>query len=324
MRRLPFLLLFLFAAAASAPSQTFTMNEVFLRTIIDGGTIQPTFRVRVNTHGPLHQLASDCEMHVAGTVQGLSLGNPSPVIVEFPNWCEFSPQGQLGESFNELKGEWDDFAGSNLDGQNCDVTGFLRIFTEHADTGGGPTNPNHVYEYHPALSVACGSRNFSFANMLRAFPNLRHISPTAASNCISGRRLQVRFSHNRYEFQESGGGTCGNFAIVRVSALDMDWSFETGGGHYAFATVTADGHHAGQIGLYTLSGTDMDSWLSQAISSGGMGHSTKVIHGVFAYDWEAIIDTLTDAQGNLKRPGQWTEVDFPLALITYGETTAPF
>ena len=45
---------------------------------------------------------------------------------------------------------------------------------------------------------------------------------------------------------------------------------------------------------------------------------------MFTYDWQAIFDTLLTQQGNLRKPSQWQRVDFPLALIAYGETTAPF
>jgi len=99
----------------------------------------------------------------------------------------------------------------------------------------------------------------------------------------------------------------------------MDWSFALDGGHYTFADVTAHGQHGG-LGIYTLSGSDPDTWLGQAIGQGGLNQS-KVMHGVFTYDWESIIGTLIDEQGNFLRPSQWTEVEFPLALIAYGETS---
>lgn len=148
--------------------------------------------------------------------------------------------------------------------------------------------------------------------------------PSTAADCINGRRLEVRFRNNRYEFRESGGGSCGNFAIVQINSLNMDWSFAIDGGHYSFADVTADGDSIGGLGIYTLTGSDADNMLAQAIQQGGGGITGKVVHGVFTYDWQAIFDTLLDTQGNLNRPSQWQRVDFPLALIVYGETTAPF
>jgi hypothetical protein len=314
----------LVVAARTGSAQTFTMNESFLRTMIQRDTIQPTFRVRINAHGPLHDLGSDCEMHIAGTVQDASWGTPSAIVVEFPSWCKFNPQGQLGHSFESLKTKWATFAATNLNNKTCDVKGFLRIFTEHAQGTATATNPNHAYEYHPALSMKCGTQDFSFANMLQAFPGLRNIQPSSADNCIRTRKLKVRFKNNRYEFSESGGANCGNFAIVRISDFDFEWSFAIDGGHYTFATVTADGQHTGNIGIYTFTGSESDNWLRDAIANGGMGNSTKTIHGVFTYDWEAIFFALVDSQGNLRKPSQWTNVDFPLALIAYGENTAPF
>jgi hypothetical protein len=316
------LTLFLFCQITLA--QSFTMNPSFLTKMIELNTIQPTFSVRINAHGPLHSLATDCEMHVAGTPQNVSLGNPSAIIVEFPNWCEFNPQGNLGDSFNTLKTKWDTFATNNLDQKTCDVTGFLRIFTEHASSGGGATNPDHAYEYHPALSMKCGSNSFSFQDMLRASEGLRHISNGAASSCLSGRQLQVKFAHNRYEFFESGGGTCGNFVIVRVSSVNAAQSLTIDGGHYAVVKATANGQTTSGVGLYTLSGSPLDSWLANAISHGGIGSSTKVVHGVFTYNWQSIINSLKKPDGTLRRPTALTNIQPSLAIIAYGETTAPF
>jgi hypothetical protein len=326
--RLALALLPLFAlSVASATAQTpkFTMNESFLRTMIERDTIQPTFRVRMTARGPLHTLADDCEMHIAGTVQDASLGTPPAMVVEFPSWCKIAPDGTEGQSFNVLSNLWRNLVDTRVINRDCDVRGFLRIFCEHCAGGGsGGSNPNHAYEFHPAMSMRCGQEDFDFSSMLRAFPGLRHIQPSTAARCIDGRELRVRFRNNRYEFAEQGGGSCGNFAIVRVEALNMDWSFAIDGGHYAFADVTANGQVVGGIGLYTLSGSDSDAWLAQRIAAGGMGNTTKTLHGVFTYDWFAIMDTLQNEDGSLRRPATWQRVDFPLALIVYGEATAPF
>jgi hypothetical protein len=308
---------------AIAQTVSFRMNESFLRIMVDRDTIQPVFRVKMEAHGPLHTLDNDCEMHIAGKVQNASPGTPSGMVVEFPNWCKFSPDGQLGVP--NLGTVWADLVESRVIGQNCDVKGFLRIFCEHCQGGSpGGSNPDHAYEFHPALSMTCGSDSFDFNNMLRTFPGLRHISPSTAANCIQGRELRVRFKNNRYEFAESGGGSCGNFAVVQVTDINLDWSFAIEGGHYSFADVTADGQGVGGIGLYTFTGSNADTWLAQAIQQGGVGNSGKVVHGVFTYDWQSIFDTLLDTQGNLRKPVQWQRIDFPLALIVYGETTAPF
>ena len=68
----------------------------------------------------------------------------------------------------------------------------------------------------------------------------------------------------------------------------------------------------------------MDSWLAGVIANGGMGNSTKVIHGVFTYNWQSIVNTLKNPNGTLRRPNQLTDVRPSLAVIAYGETTAPF
>ena len=68
-----------------------------------------------------------------------------------------------------------------------------------------------------------------------------------------------------------------------------------------------------------------DQWLAGVIQQGGVGNTRKVLHGMFTYDFQAIILALTDEQGNLVRPNLWKRVDFPLALVTFGETaTVPW
>jgi hypothetical protein len=324
MRHLIKLIVLLVVLAPSTFAQTFTMNESFLRGMIQSNTILPTLRVRMNAHGPLHPLGDDCEMHVGASPIGVSVGTPPAIVVEFPNWCEFNPQGNLGDSFDTLKQKWNVFATSNLDNKTCDVTGFLRIFTEHAAGGGtGGSNPDHAYEFHPALSMSCGAQAFNFGNMLRASPGLRHISTGSAAGCMAARRLQVRFKNNRYEFNEAGG-ICGNFVIVRVSFINLSQSVPVNGGHYAVVTATADGPHTSEVGLYTLNGTPLDFWLGHALTNGGIGHSTKVIHGVFTYDWLSIIKKLKGPGNTLIKPNQFIDVTPPLAIIAYGEATAPF
>jgi hypothetical protein len=134
----------------------------------------------------------------------------------------------------------------------------------------------------------------------------------------------VRFLNNRYEFREGGGGTCGNFVIIRVSFINVSQSVPVNGGHYAVARVTADGQHVGEVGLYTFPGTALDSWLAHALTHGGIGHSTKVIHGVFTYDWQSIIKKLKGPGDTLLKPNQFIDVTPPLAVIAYGVDTAPF
>jgi hypothetical protein len=87
--------------------------------------------------------------------------------------------------------------------------------------GSGGSNPDHVYEFHPALSMTCDGDEISFGNMLTFFPGMRRIQPSTATNCINGRELYVRFKNNRYEFQQGGGGRCGNCAIIEVNDIDM-------------------------------------------------------------------------------------------------------
>jgi hypothetical protein len=103
------------ATPSSAQNFDFTMNEGFLRRLIQENAVQTTLSVRMDDNGPLHRLGSDCEMHIAGQVQGASPGRPEAIVVEFPNWCKFSPDGQQGLSFSVLSTRWDNLVRDNVD-----------------------------------------------------------------------------------------------------------------------------------------------------------------------------------------------------------------
>src|SRR5215813_9373587 len=213
----------------------FTINEAFLNKLASDDTLVQTMNVKMQAHSSLHSLSSDCEMHVAGSAQGVSMGSPSAIVVEPPNLCLFVPPGVSKSPGSFWPKNFDD----NVISKTCEVKGFFRIFTEHASGTPTPSNPNHVFEVHPALSIKCGDNEISFKTFLSAPEGLRAIKATTATICMT-RSLQVRFKNNRYEFQE-GTQQCGNFAIIEITNLNQAWVHKMNGGHSAIARVSADG-----------------------------------------------------------------------------------
>jgi len=299
----------------------FAISRSFLEKLEGGNSISPAVSLTLGEHSAIHNLLSDCEMHVAGTPEGTEFGWPNAVVVEPPNLCHFDPQGSEGGDTSAWLATFDDLAG-----QKCQVTGFPRIFTEHASGAGGASNPNHVFEIHPALSIGCGDQRISFQNFLTALPGMRAISPATAASCIADRQLEVRFDSNsqQYVFRETGG-RCGNFAIVEVDAVNPSWIRSISGGHSAIARVTADGQTTATLKIYTLAPSAMDAWLGASASSPGGPSSSRLLHGLFTYDYYAIEKVVHPRGGDWQTTADWTRVPFPLAFIVFGEAeSAPW
>ena len=216
---------------------------------------------------------------------------------------------------------WGNLFDTEVINKRCDVTGFFRIFTEHAK-GSGASNADHVFEIHPATSIDCGSE-VSFSDRLKVFTGMSAILPKTADSCLQKRRLEVRFKRGRYEFRQSGG-TCGNFVIIQVSEAARNDVSRVRGGHSALVTATADGEHDLPLRIYTLAGSDADDWLAD-VDRNGMGDEPVTLHGITTYDYRAIIHTIKGTGGRWLRPADWTQVDSPVALVILGETeTVPW
>src|SRR5712691_2570314 len=138
------------------PTVDFEVSQEYLKFLANGGTIQPTFRIRMEERsGSVHTLSADCELHIAGAPVGLTLGDPTDVVTEPINLCKRAPLGSTGQVSEKKLREiiWPNLFDQKVMNKTCDVVGFPRIFTEHASSGtAGGANPNHVFEIHPATS----------------------------------------------------------------------------------------------------------------------------------------------------------------------------
>lgn len=300
----------------------FSISEEYL-TQLAGNGIEPVLQVHVDARTKrVHTLGSDCEIHMATTPQAPALASFPKVVVEPPNVCKFPPPGVQVASETSLRDKiWPAYLDSHVMGKNCDVQGFPRIFTEHAEGAPDPANPNHVLEIHPALSIDCGGESLSFLSFLSYIPGMRAIKPSTAASCIKQRQLKVRYADGQYQFQE-GGGQCGNFAIVELSNLNAAWIRKVKGGHSAIARVSADGASTATLKIYTLEGTKADSWLADAMQN-GVGNARILVHGMFTYDYFSILKTVRTPDGQWTHPSGWEEVKFPLALVVFGKAQTP-
>lgn len=178
-----------------------------------------------------------------------------------------------------------------------------------------------MFEIHPATQIHYSGRTFTFGpNYVKAFTGMRSITPNSATSCVEKRTLKVRYdtSSKMYEFQENGG-QCGNFAAIELDNIPTQWIQDVGKGHSAIARESSDGESTDSLKIYTLAGTDIDTWLAALKTN--KHQQRKIVLWLFTYDYFAIQKVLFDRDTNKwLRPTDWTDVPFPLAFVVYGET----
>jgi hypothetical protein len=316
--------------ASASNAFDFWLATQYLDELRASHTFLWTVDLTMDQHSGLHSLASDCEMHLASPgPTDKTRSFPAAIVVEPPNMCKVGPNGDQPSA-------WPSFADDHVVGKKCTVSGFPRIFTEHAAGGTpGSSNPSHSLEIHPTLNIACeGETPVDFRASLRYIDGMRAIKQATASTCLQGRKLEVksqaRGGKAGYVFKESGGGSCGNFLKVFVT-VNPDSAFLRSvggpdGGHTLLVrATTALGEEdtdptSGMVTLklYTYNGTDIDTRLTEA------AHQTEptslVVHGVLTYDYWSIVKKLSASSATaLRTVANWEPVDFPLALVLFGE-----
>ncbi len=124
-------------AAAQDEIFDFAISEEYLASLARESAAIVTLALMMTARTKsVHTLANDCGMHLAGNARGIQLSDPESIVVEPPNLCKFLPTASLGPT-------WPQVFDRKVMNRDCEVTGFPRIFTEHAHGGGeGGANPN--------------------------------------------------------------------------------------------------------------------------------------------------------------------------------------
>jgi hypothetical protein len=144
--------------------------------------------LEMNARSSVHSLGSDCELHVAGTpVDAEDLAGPPAVVVESPNLCKNKPAGG---------GKWEKFFDDHVIGETCQVKGFPRIYDEHLAGEETETNPHHMLEIHPAVTITCGPTTIDATGFLTYYDGMSEIQPSSAAECFST-NLEVRKNTRR-------------------------------------------------------------------------------------------------------------------------------
>lgn len=256
------------------------------------------------------------ELHIAGTpVDAVDGAAPPSVVVEPPNLCQNDPPGG---------GSWTTVVTNDLLGKTCLVRGFPRIYDEHLVGEETATNPHHMLEIHPALTIDCqGGGSLDASSFIAYHDGMSEIQPSSAAACFDT-RLWVRrnAAEHRYEFRAQRSRRCGNFASFEFSIFD-DWIRELGnGGHSALVRVRPEGLPFQTLKIYTYPGTAADD-LIHGFEQSEEPQDGAILHGMMTRDYFAIVKTARTRDGTFLPLSDWTEVPFPLALVAFGQKPDP-
>ncbi len=233
----------------------FFLSETFFHRLADANGFVFTLPVAITVGtSKVHKLASDCEMHMP-TSPGPPIAWPNGIVVEPPDLCRERAPGMPAGSEKKLREvPWPLYLDRQVMGRDCAVTGFSRIFTEHAASNADSSKPNHVVEIHPALQIRCGDLTLDMRRFLKHdYPGMREIKPESAANCLEGRHLSVRRRGDSDELREGGGSRCGDFITV-YAEVSPDWVRKIRGSHSAIARGSPGGF--GPFSLKTVPDRD--------------------------------------------------------------------
>ena len=313
--------LLLIASSREAGGQTFWLSREFLGRVEQESLLKFPLSVRFGPSdavGPVHTVANDCELHVAGNAPP-GLFNPRATVAEPPNVCQFEIPNNGGN-------QWRAHFRSNMANRSCEVTGFLRLYAEHWPPPHGATNPRHMVEIHPALEFDCaGGNTLELNEQLRVFRGMSQILGSSLERCYDQLTLEIRSQTNTtgkrgYQVRFNHPKSCGNFAIVRAvfprSAIE-----QIDNGHVVDAEAFACGSDVGhQARFFTYDGTSADSVVS-AIRTGATPVRGMRLHAMLSYDWGTILDAVKTDAGNFRQISNWQALDQLLAFAVFDETT---
>jgi len=245
-------------AFASDGAFDFWLSQDLVEKLATENTLFFPMTLEMTARSTVHSLGSDCEIHVAGTpVNDEDLAGPPAVVVEPPNLCKNKPPGG---------GKWEKFFDDNVIGETCQVKGFPRIYDEHLSGDETVTNPHHMLEIHPAMTITCGATTMDATGFLAYHDGMSEIQPSSAAKCFST-ELQVRKNdqEQRYEFKTNRPKHCGNFASFEASVFTEWIRALPNGGHSAIVRVRPE-----ELGPQTLKiypGTADDTLLANMMGS---------------------------------------------------------
>ena len=327
--------------AQDVPSDvTFALKRTFLDQLLTGGPdgrsvgARWSAQFKMGEHSKVHGVGADCELHVAAKQSNnRTPGTPAGIVVEPPNVCKL--RAPVLPAGGTPSARWAAYFDTHVSNKSCEVIGFPRIFSEHAEGGeANSSNPDHVVEIHPATSMACDGATIDFLPLVKVVAGMKKITDKSAVACLEDRKLYVRLrggtTQPRYEFLEEGAkggnGRCGNFIVVDAHVgKEYIRTLSNGGDHVALARVWIGESGPYPLKIYTYAGTPPDAAIAQVQASADEGASTEMqLHGLLTYDYFTIAQVLQEEDGSggfrWRDPiKDYAPVSHPLALVVLGK-----
>lgn len=325
---------------------TFNLKRHFLEELMTSGPDQRSVgarwatTLRMGEHSRVHPVGNDCELHVGARMpNNRVIASPPGVVVEPPSVCR-QRVPEITQTGNRDTA-WVRFFRS-VEDQTCNVTGFPRIFSEHAAGGGeGGSNPDHVVEVHPVTALTCGQTTMNFIPLVKIHPGMKKISNSSARACLEERKLFVRQRGSgtqiRYEFFEEGakggsGGSCGNFVVVHADiSKEYIRRLSNEGDHVALARVWVDSSGPFPLKIYTYNGTPENEAIAQLDQNPDSLATLEIdLHGLLTYDYFTIAQTVQEDDPGPDGQFDWrpaselknyVEIRSPLALVVFGRAS---
>jgi hypothetical protein len=320
--RLPLVVLGMLVASAGAAQEhesRFEFTEAFVKDW--GHHPVRDLQAMLDCAGPVHPAEQDCELHIGAHLVDPSIGDFAGIVLEPPSIC--ADGGVTWRTtINAFKNE------------SCVGRGFLRAWPEHLASGSGCSNPNHILEVHPLLTLTCGNHEpLSFADKLRVVDNLGYKNPSTVNKMLSLRLWVCRTCAPSggdlapLAFDYCFGKQCtreqaSNFARFKTRIITSTIRPKTGETLEGFASVIArvlpidaNGNATGSrmqlLKLYALEGSTFYTSLL-ALRSVAAPDDLDLI-GIFTIDPFSILKTLEQPSED-----DWILVPYPVALVVFG------
>jgi hypothetical protein len=225
---LRFLVVFAFAAAANA-QVVIKLNNSFIKEFANRATITATYSV-VKSHHKANPPSKDGDTHSAGTAPEIGL----PAVAEIMNARDEKP------ALNAI------LAAEGSKTKTVKITGAWRLWAEHAggdaQVQGSPvkpfntTNPDHVFQVHPIVSV-------NAIDVRKSVHTIAGFTPKDAERAFmqyENLRCKIIPGTTQTTIMTNMAGF--NYVKFRMDLIDDPVAFDAGDGTVAFASVsTLDG-----------------------------------------------------------------------------------
>ena len=279
--------------------------------------------VKLDCAGPVHPAAQDCELHIGAQFADPSIGDFQGVVLEPPSVCA-DGGAKVRSTINEFHNA------------SCVGHGFLRAWPEHLTSGSGCSNPNHILEVHPMLTLRCGTSSpLDFTTGLRVAQGLGYKGPSIVNKMLSLRLWVCRTCAASggdlapLAFDYCFGKNCtreqaSNFARFRARVIASTIRPVAGKTLEGFATAIArvlpvdqqgkpSGGRMQLLKLYALEGSPFHTTL---LGLRDTAHPADLdLIGIFTIDPFSVLKVIEQPTEE-----DWVAVPYPVALIVFGTT----